>query len=124
MLTHEALKNYSMANPPLEMLGRAPEVQEKYDRFAEKRKNRGSFIDTMKATLDCKPFHFVPNDFPYHTLPNIHHWVCWYGQDVSPDEIIAELTKNKDISIITYWKNHSHNMSIQEINHIHVFIEK
>ena len=123
MLTRETLKNYSMANPPMEMLGRAPEVQEKYDTFAAKRHNRGSFIDTMKAALHCKPFHFVPNDFPYNTSPNIEHWICWYGKDVTPCEIIEKLQKKNGLSIVTYWKNHSHNMSIQEINHIHVFIE-
>lgn len=123
MLTFDSLKTYSMANPPMEMLGRAPDVQEKYDTFAAQGQNRGSFISTMKETLQCKPFHFVPNDFPYHTTPNIHHWVCWYGQEVTPDEIVAEIKKRNDISIVTYWKNHSHNMSIQEINHIHIFIQ-
>ena len=123
MLTSEALRNYSMANPPMKMLGRAPEVQEKYDSFAAKRQNRGSFVDTMKVTLQCKPFHFVPNDFPYYTAPNIEHWVCWYGTDVTPDEIIRKIQEKNHITIVTYWKNHSHNMSIQEINHIHIFIQ-
>lgn len=123
MLTREVLTSYSMSNPPMEMLGRAPEVERRYIDFAQQRQNRGNFISNMKHTLQCKPFHFVPNDFPYHTAPNIEHWVCWYGRDITPDEIVRQIQEKNDISIVTYWKNHSHNMSIHEVNHIHIFIE-
>ena len=123
MLTYETLRNYSMNNPPMEMLGRAPDVQEKYDIFASTNQTRSSFISTIKEILQYKPYHFVPNNFPYHTVPNIYHWVCWYNQDKNPDKIIIELKKKYGISIVTYWKNYSHNMSIREINHIHIFIK-
>ena len=122
MLTREVLTSYSMSNPPMEMLGRAPEVERRYINFVQQRQNRGNFISDMKTTLQCKPFHFVPNDFPYYTAPNIEHWVCWYGTNITPEEIVHQIQEKNDISIVTYWKNHSHNMSIQEINHIHIFI--
>ena len=106
------------------MLHRAPEVQKKYDTFICKSNNRTGFIDTMKCQLKKKDYHFVQNDFPYHTTSNIEHWVCWYRKETDPQAIVGELTEKKGIDIITFWKNHSQNMSIQEINHIHVFIQK
>lgn len=111
-----------MENPPMTMLGRSPEIQEKYDNFMSKCENRCGFIDDMKCRLQQKEFHFTQNDFPYHTTSNIEHWVCWYGKESDPKKIVGQLSiKN---NIITYWKNHSQNMSIQEINHIHVFIQR
>lgn len=122
MLSTSELKQYTMKNPPQHMLGRSPEIERKYTEFASRREGRGNFIDSIKCTLRTKPYHFVPNDFPYHTTSNIEHWVCWYGKDITPAEIIRRLReKNK---IVTFWKNYSHNMSIKEVSHIHVFIEK
>ena len=45
------------------------------------------------------------------------------GTNITPEEIVHQIQEKNDISIVTYWKNHSHNMSIQEINHIHIFIQ-
>lgn len=106
------------------MLHRAPEVQKRYDTFICQSNNRAGFIDTMKCQLKKKDYHFVQNDFPYHTTSNIEHWVCWYRKETDPQAIVCELSEKKGIDIITFWKNHSQNMSIQEINHIHVFIQK
>lgn len=122
MLSRQELIQYTMENPPMTMLERSSEIQEKYDNFMRKGINRSGFIENMKCRLQQEEFHFVQNDFPYHTTPNIEHWVCWYGKDTDPKKIVGELKqKNK---IITYWKNHSQNMSIQEVNHIHVFIQR
>ena len=122
MLTREILRKYTMENPPRVMLSRSLCVQEKYDAFICQPKNRSSFIANMREKLKCFRYHFVPNDFPYHTEPGIEHWVCWYGKHIEPESIIAEIKeKNK---VVTFWKNYSINMSIQEINHIHVFIQK
>lgn len=122
MLSRHELTQYSMDNPPMTMLGRSPEIQEKYDNFMRKGKNRTGFIASMKCRLQQEEFYFVQNDFPYHTTSNIEHWVCWYGKDTDPQKIVAQIREKNDI--ITYWKNHSRNMSIQEVNHIHVFIQK
>jgi hypothetical protein len=122
MLTTSSLSQYSMTSPPTKMLNRTPEVQSNYDSFMRTRQNSVSFIDTVKTTLQYKPFHFIPNDFPYHTSPGIEHKVCWYGTDTSVREILEELKKTN--TIITCWKNYSYNRSIKEVNHIHVFIMK
>jgi len=124
MLTVEKLCKYSMENPPMEMLGRSPCVQEKYDSFMCIQDNRYNFIANMKEKLhgSIRRYHFAPNDFPYHTSPDIEHWVCWYGKYTDPLSIIAEIKEKNNV--ITFWKNYSANMSIQEINHIHVFIQK
>ena len=122
MLSRTELCKYSIASPPTRMLGRSKEVQTKYDLFLEDCKNRVGFVEEMKCMLQKGVYHFVQNDFPYHTTSNIEHWVCWYGRDTDPKKIVGELKKSNDI--ITYWKNHSYNMSIQEINHIHVFIQR
>ena len=120
MLTCQALQQFSLEKPPAVMLGRSPEVQSKYDKFMKEKTNRGGFIEKMKENLKGKKFHFVINDFPYHTVKGIEHWVCWYSSEEDPSKIIDELKEKYDV--ITCWKNLSHNMSIQEINHIHVFI--
>ena len=86
------------------------------------RTNRGDFISTMKKRIQEGTYYFTLNDFPYHTSDDIEHWVCWYGKNKEPKEIIEDIEKKNNV--ITYWKNHSNNMSIQEINHIHVFIQK
>lgn len=122
MLTIAHLKQFSMESPPSEMLGRAPAVQEKYDSFMCKRENRGDFIATMKERIDRGVYYFTQNDFPYNTTADIEHWVCWYDNANDPSKIICDIQKKNNV--ITYWKNHSANMSIQEINHIHVFIQK
>ena len=122
MLSRHQLAQYTMDNPPMTMLGRSTEIQEKYDNFMSKGDNRSGFIDNMKCRLQKEEFHFVQNDFPYHTTSNIEHWVCWYGKETDPKKIVKDLSiKN---NIITFWKNRSQNMSIQEVNHIHVFIQK
>ena len=122
MLTAKSLSQYSMERPPLNMLGRSPEVQAQYDNFVCKRENRSEFISSMKERLGCSDYYFTQNDFPYHTESGIEHWVCWYTKEASPFRIIDEIKKNNNV--ITFWKNHTQNMSIQEINHIHVFIQK
>lgn len=119
MLTCQTLKQFSMEKPPEIMLGRAPEVQIAYETFSKK-KGRGDFVTTMKKILEGKEFYFVKNDFPYHTVKGIEHWVCWYMDDKDPEKIIRELKHTNDV--ITYWKNLPQNRSIQEISHIHVFI--
>ena len=119
MLTCQTLKQFSMEKPPEIMLGRAPEVQLAYETFSKK-KGRGDFVTTMKKILEGKEFYFVKNDFPYHTVKGIEHWVCWYMDDKDPEQIIRELKHTNDV--ITYWKNLPQNRSIQEISHIHVFI--
>lgn len=119
MLTCQTLKQFSMEKPPEIMLGRAPEVQLAYETFSKK-KGRGDFVTTMKKILEGKEFYFVKNDFPYHTVKGIEHWVCWYMDDKDPEKIIRELKHTNDV--ITYWKNLPQNRSIQEISHIHVFI--
>ena len=119
MLTCQTLKQFSMEKPPEIMLGRAPEVQLAYETFSKKR-GRGDFVTTMKKILEGKEFYFVKNDFPYHTVKGIEHWVCWYMDDKDPEKIIRELKHTNDV--ITYWKNLPQNRSIQEISHIHVFI--
>ena len=122
MLSRSDLQQYTMKNPPQHMLGRSLEVERKYEEFAAQTQCRGKFIDSIKCTLRDKPYHFVQNDFPYQTTTAIEHWVCWYGKDITPAEIIRRLReKNK---IVTFWKNDPHNMSIKEVSHIHVFIEK
>ena len=122
MLTRDILREYTMENPPKVMLPRSPCVQQKYDAFICQSKNRSCFISDMRENLKCHPYYFVPNDFPYHTSPGIEHWVCWYGKYIEPASIIAEIKEKNNV--ITFWKNYSTNMSIQEINHIHVFIQK
>lgn len=122
MLNQTALRKYSMDCPPMSVLPRTPEVQAKYNTFIKKNNNRCEFITNMKAKLKKRPYYFTPNDFPYATEGGIEHWVCWYERETCPHEIIADLRRENHI--ITYWKNHSHNMSIQEINHIHIFIRK
>ena len=67
MLTCQALQQFSLEKPPAVMLGRSPEVQSKYDRFMEEKRNKCDFIEKMKENLKGKKFHFVINDF-YHTV--------------------------------------------------------
>ena len=122
MLTLAALTQYTMDSPPMTALPRSPEVQAKYDAFIEKGNNRSEFVNSMKCRLKKKRYYFTRNDFPYHTDNHIEHWVCWYEKETCPDEIVKEIEGKNHI--ITYWKNHSQNMSIQEINHIHIFIQK
>ena len=122
MLTKSQLIQFNMEHPPTCMLGRSPKVQSDYEKFMKKDCNRGDFVACMKERLEYKKFYFVLNDFPYHTVDGIEHWVCWYGKDSKPEDFIQEIKEKKEI--ITYWKNYSQNMSIQEINHIHVFIQK
>ena len=122
MLTREQLIKFNMENPPVKPLVRSCGVQSDYDSFINKSNNRTSFINEVKAVLSKCGYHFVPNDFPYHTTPNIEHWVCWYGRDTTPQEIIKKLGLSN--SIITYWRNSAENRSIAEISHIHVFIER
>jgi hypothetical protein len=122
MLTLTALTKYTMESPPMTALPRSPEIQAKYDAFIEKGNNRSEFVNSMKCRLKNKRYYFTRNDFPYQTERHIEHWVCWYEKDTCPHEIVKEIEGKNHI--ITYWKNHSQNMSIQEINHIHIFIQK
>ena len=122
MLTHSALTKYTMCSPPMTALPRSPEIQAKYDAFIEKGNNRSEFVNSMRRRLKNNRYYFTPNDFPYQTECQIEHWVCWYGKQTCPHEIAKEIGGKNHI--ITYWKNHSQNMSIQEINHIHIFIQK
>ena len=121
MLTCQTLRKFSMEKPPEIMLGRAPDVQIAYEKFSKQKTNRGSFVETMKRNLEGTEYLFVKNDFPYHTVSGIEHWVCWYMDDKDPKKIINEL-KSK-VNIITCWKNLAQNRSIHEISHIHVFID-
>lgn len=123
MLTCKALQKFSLEQPPDIMLGRAPDVQSAYDKFSQQKTNRGSFVSTMEKNLKGKKYYFVKNDFPYHTVDGIEHWVCWYKEDEEnkAKKIISDL-KSK-YNVITCWKNLPHNCSIQEICHIHVFLD-
>ena len=122
MLSFETLSKYSMECPPRIMLGRSMQVQSKYDTFMREDDNKCAFIEKIRIILNEKSFHFVKNDFPYHTVDGIEHWLCWYDNKTDINNIISLLKKKNNI--ITCWKNYSFNMSIQEINHIHVFIQK
>jgi hypothetical protein len=122
MLSAKQLRSYSMSYPPMEMLGRTPTIQKKYECHMSDEKKKNCFIESIKSILACNKYHFVPNDFPYNTSPGIEHWVCWYSNSTEPDKFIHEIKEKNNI--ISYWKNNSNNMSIQEINHIHIFIQK
>jgi len=121
MLTIHTIKQYTMKCPPMIGLEREHKIQEKYNTFNAVGGGKKFITDTQTILLN-QLFHFTKNDFPYYTTKNIEHWVCWYGKDISVSEIINSIGKNCDI--VTYWKNHTFNRSIAEINHIHVFIQK
>ena len=121
MLTCADLKQYSMSCPPDYPLCRSARIQEKYDTFISNPENKKKFIEKITKMVNSSTYYFTENNFPYHTVRGIEHWVCWYKRDHDVDFIIDCLKEQYDI--VTYWKNLPNNRSIQEINHLHVFID-
>lgn len=144
-ITEEFLKNYSIENPPLISLYRDYHIQENYDSFRSSDKFF-IFIDNIKELLEEKVSVLQLNDFPYYTTDNIKHYILWinnkkYSNKLDKIFIKNEINKYFDTNIdatntqnaqnikkreniITYWVNTSHNSSIKDILHTHIFTKK
>ncbi len=119
ILTEKILKQYSNKNPPTSALGRNEIIQKKYDEFKNNQNLTENFLKKIKIQIKENNYYLHENDFPYNVDNNIKHLLLWYVDDNIINDILLNL-KNK---LITYWINNNDNKSIQEINHIHIFVK-
>ena len=68
------------------------------------------------------------NDYPYFTTSNVVHYLLWIHPSVVVDNgsikelIIDKMPLSLDCQEFIYFENDSHNKSILDIRHFHVFI--
>lgn len=120
MLSTKELCCFTRVNPPGTIVLRDSHIQENYDKFCRDKENGNRFIQRVKDNLETADYYYTENDFPYFVESHIKHMICWYKKG-TVDSIIHKLGKK---NIVTYWENLSHNKSVKEINHIHIFINK
>mgnify|MGYP005627667301 FL=1 len=120
MLSTKELCCFSAENPPGTVVLRETHIQENYDEFCKDKENGKRFIQRVKDNLENNDYYYVENDFPYYVESHIKHMVCWYKKGT----VYSIINKLEKKNIITYWENLTHNKSVKDINHIHIFINK
>lgn len=74
-----------------------------------------------QETSHTLPYAMVPNSFPYHTQPGIHHYILWSMKSHSPTQIESIIRHTFGARPALWFVNEPCKRSVPQLWHAHVF---
>jgi hypothetical protein len=116
MYTREDLEKYIKNHNSSIVFQRDEKTTNKYNRFREKNKN-------IPELIKKKPLpYFAKNRFPYDVGKDIKHYLYWYEDDLSHEQIDDIISKKFHNNEFIWFINNKKSRSVPEIKHAHIFV--
>lgn len=110
--------NWLLHHRRIDLIGRNPA-----DQMALNEHMANVTLDDLRARfLGDRTWNFTPNEFPYWTADDVHHWVLWFDRERTDVEIEKELDRRLQQPYV-WMANPRHLQSVSNTYHVQVFFD-